>query len=875
MKELQEINLVQLIEQETGERFNRSGFIKCPFHGDKKPSMSVKFIPNANKQRYKCWSCNATGDAIDFIKNLKNMEYKEARSYLGLEVELSEAETFEEKMKKSAEYQVTKGAKKGYKFLGLFTFVDENNKPIYCKMKFLRPDGTKETPYYSLDDEGNIINSRAHEEVPYNYYSLLQGIANNKVIIPVEGEKDANMINSLLDKRKYVATSLKGLNDEAIQKVFENTEMLKIYVIGDTGEAGQKYINKIKYNVLKYCKEFKIINLHGIQKLGDNADVTDWLEAGHTKDELLNCFKRSLDLKNKDELQQDERGVYYLKFKRNEEKPSREYITDFKVIEASKINCVDQEIQGIRLKIKSCIDGKTVEKVGNSKIFDDLRTFRNFLGMDFSFMGKNVTELVKFKNWINWYWALDTKEIYVGTKFLPVGDKFQLITSTGTLTYDNKDYSKIAENTKINLIYVPEITKAELEELMKYLFSFIEYSQALSIIGSVISFLMIGQNLSSGSNLHHLLIVGESESGKSTILKKIIAPLLNMDIKEIESFTSSPFSLQGKMNIGNYPLMIDEFKPSTFDKYKNQALSNMFRIAYERQPISRGSKSFEVKEFYLTRPLIMCGEESYPGNEKANITRSCIVYISKKDRTEENSKSMYWLMNHEDLIKKLGKTLILEILNMTTEEYKGLRNELIEGFSLKNRTLNTAVNVATGIEMLNKVLKKFDLQPIGLDYLRQIENNMRDEVLDGGDDAKSTVEQMLCLYNDLLQDRIVYCNSEAIQYRDKKVYIRTQMIIDSLFKYAKDYQSTDISLLKAKDFKKQAKKAGYIAKVNARQIRINNDSTDVTKTTGRNMWFDEYDRNMLIKLGLDSIVDCEGWDDIVSKCEVKFIGAGA
>ena len=36
--------------------------------------------------------------------------------------------------------------KKGYKPLGIFTFVDEDNKPIYSKVKFLKPDGKKETP---------------------------------------------------------------------------------------------------------------------------------------------------------------------------------------------------------------------------------------------------------------------------------------------------------------------------------------------------------------------------------------------------------------------------------------------------------------------------------------------------------------------------------------------------------------------------------------------------------------------------------------------------------------------------------------------------------------------------------------------------------
>ena len=147
MKELQDIDLKALIEQETGERFNREGFIKCPLHNEKTPSMSVKLIPNANKQRYYCWGCECKGDAIDFIMKFKNYSYNEAREYLGLEVEKTESENFEDKIREFIDHQL-QDFKKGYKLLGIFTFVDQNNNPIYCKAKFLKPDGKKETPGY-------------------------------------------------------------------------------------------------------------------------------------------------------------------------------------------------------------------------------------------------------------------------------------------------------------------------------------------------------------------------------------------------------------------------------------------------------------------------------------------------------------------------------------------------------------------------------------------------------------------------------------------------------------------------------------------------------------------------------------------------------
>lgn len=861
MKEIQDIDLKQLIEQETGQRFNRDGYICCPFHNEKTPSMSVKFIPNANKQRYNCWGgCGAKGDAIDFIMNFKNYSYNEARTYLGLEVEKTESESFEDKIKEFIDNQL-KGIKKGYKLLGIFTFVDENNNPIYCKAKFLKPDGKKETPYYHIEDR-KVINSRGHDEVPYNYYNLLQGIAEDKVIVFVEGEKDVNTITNMLSRKDFVSTSIKGFKD--YDKI--KGDFMKIYVIGDTGEAGQKYIDNIRYNFLKVASEFRIINLPSIKVMGDNKDVTDWIDAGHNKKDLLNAFSRSLNLKDKNELQQDSKGIYKLKFNKDEEdsKPIRVYITDFNLLEASKINKIDAEVQGIKLKLKSCIDGKIVEKVGNSKIFDDLKTFRNFLGMDFSFMGANVGELVRLKGWVNKYFAIDNAEIYNGTKFIPVeGEEgFQLITSAGSISSAGVDYTKVSENTKIDILDIKPIEKNELQELMQYLFKFTDFSKAISIVGSAISFLEAGQNIEIAEKLHHLLIVGESGSGKSTILEKVIAPLLNYPVEEKKAMSTSPFAIQKMLSTGNYPILFDEFKPSMMDKYKTMKLSDIFRTAYDRLVVSRGDKTFNVSEFKLDRPLVIAGEESYPNNEKANITRSCIVYISKNERTEQNEESMYWLIEHEHLLKKLGRSLIEEVLSLPVDEYKNLRSDLREIFSLKDRPLNTSVNIACGIELLNKVLLKHDLQPIG-EYYSCIEENIREEVLEGGEDTKSTIENMIMLFNNLLEDNNYLSAYKAIKTERGRTFIRSQVLVDILHKYNKDYQSTDISILKIKDFKKQAKKSGYIVKNSAKQFRDNE--------TGTNAWYDEYDSDKLAELGVGEIVECDLMEEAVTMAERKII----
>lgn len=75
------IDLRNIIESETGLKFNRGNKISCPFHTDKIPSLSIK------EDKWHCFSCGRGTDAIDFIKEFKNMDYVQACKYLGIGID--------------------------------------------------------------------------------------------------------------------------------------------------------------------------------------------------------------------------------------------------------------------------------------------------------------------------------------------------------------------------------------------------------------------------------------------------------------------------------------------------------------------------------------------------------------------------------------------------------------------------------------------------------------------------------------------------------------------------------------------------------------------------------------------------------------------
>ena len=86
---------------------------KCPFHNDNKPSMSV----SPSKGIYKCFSCGAGGDALNFIIKYENREFKEVIYELaerfGIEIPKKYSPSSDTKAQK---YEMMKACEKAVKF---------------------------------------------------------------------------------------------------------------------------------------------------------------------------------------------------------------------------------------------------------------------------------------------------------------------------------------------------------------------------------------------------------------------------------------------------------------------------------------------------------------------------------------------------------------------------------------------------------------------------------------------------------------------------------------------------------------------------------------------------------------------------------------
>ena len=65
---------------------NRSGFIRCPFHNEKTPSLKIYDEPGRG---WNCFGCNKGGSATDFVARLFNITYRQALIRLNVEFDLN------------------------------------------------------------------------------------------------------------------------------------------------------------------------------------------------------------------------------------------------------------------------------------------------------------------------------------------------------------------------------------------------------------------------------------------------------------------------------------------------------------------------------------------------------------------------------------------------------------------------------------------------------------------------------------------------------------------------------------------------------------------------------------------------------------------
>lgn len=193
-------NLRRYAKEKYGIECNRRGYAHCPFHpDDKNPSFQLhlyKGVWRWTDWHLKSGDSNFSGTIIDLKAKLENISVTEAINKLKEEFCAQRIEEF--KSKRQAKRKPEGGT--GWERTEYF-YKDAKGNDVYKKVKLKNSQEEKRFWIEKKTENGWEKRKGEFNPIPYNLHEF----KNHEKVLVVEGEKDANNVNSL--KANIFATS--------------------------------------------------------------------------------------------------------------------------------------------------------------------------------------------------------------------------------------------------------------------------------------------------------------------------------------------------------------------------------------------------------------------------------------------------------------------------------------------------------------------------------------------------------------------------------------------------------------------------------------------------------------------------------------------
>jgi len=250
-------NIKAFYESElSGIRWNGSGqgVALCPFHEDNRPSLSI----DAQTGLFHCFGCDAKGDVIEFYKARYSLSFPEAIRRLAEKLGISKPER---------------------KIIKIYDYLDAEGRLVFQVIRYEPKGFSQRRP--DPDNKGRwLYDLKGVQLIPYNLPALIKS---NYCII-VEGEKDVETLRGL----GLVASTCPmgaGKWRESYNEYFQSK---RCYIIPDNDAVGQSHAQMVAKSLKGFAESIKVIELPGLPIKGD---VSDWLNSGYTKEELVSLLK--------------------------------------------------------------------------------------------------------------------------------------------------------------------------------------------------------------------------------------------------------------------------------------------------------------------------------------------------------------------------------------------------------------------------------------------------------------------------------------------------------------------------------------------------------------------------------------------------------
>ncbi len=218
------------------------GYGRCPFHEDRKASFSVNVETGL-------WTCHAgcgKGNARQFAERLGMPVPDDGAPHAHVEI------------------------------IATYDYRDASGAPLFQVVRFVPKDFRQRRP----DGGGGWIwNLNGVDRVPYRLPELLAACETGARVYIPEGEKD---VDRLLDMGCAATTNPGGAGKWRAEYA-AHFKSARVAILPDNDPAGSSHVQQVALSLHDVAAEVKIIPLPGLPPKGD---VSDWLAAGHTREEL-------------------------------------------------------------------------------------------------------------------------------------------------------------------------------------------------------------------------------------------------------------------------------------------------------------------------------------------------------------------------------------------------------------------------------------------------------------------------------------------------------------------------------------------------------------------------------------------------------------
>ena len=250
-----------------------NGFMaRCPVHDDKNPSLSIT-EGDDGRVLLKCFAGCSTEDIV---------------KALGLTM----ADLFPHKEKPAQQHRKKTSQKPTY------VYTDTEGKPLFGiirmpvkgegRFKAVRPDGKG----------GWVFGMGKVTPTLYNLPRVIEAASRGELVFVVEGEKDADN----LAKVGLTATT-NPFGAETWKPDYADYLIgADVVIIPDNDDAGRRHAEQVARSLVGKAKRIRILELPNLPEKGD---VSDFLESGGTKEDLLSMAEQAPEYEPKEALPEE------------------------------------------------------------------------------------------------------------------------------------------------------------------------------------------------------------------------------------------------------------------------------------------------------------------------------------------------------------------------------------------------------------------------------------------------------------------------------------------------------------------------------------------------------------------------------------------